>query len=298
MERPGWFKCTNPNCAAEKRFREDIRTGDIICTLCGRVAAEKVIDMSSEWRNFADSGEDKARAEKVEDDDDKLGTEISVKPGGEKSNNELSKLQHRIAMNENKVMSQAGSKIGEFAERLELKDDVKKKAKHIYKQFESAKGTRKVRGSNSDAIMVAVIYKACKELGVARTFRELARETGTREQEIKKMYGVLTKHLGTTSARPTPPHELVIRFCNHLGLPAFVMTTAEQIAKNVAPRLEGKSPSSIASASIFMAARHKCVPCSEKDIAKAASIAPSTVAHIYREMEPWTEELIPSGASV
>jgi len=146
--------------------------------------------------------------------------------------------------------------------------------------------------------MVAVIYKACKELGVARTFRELARETGTREQEIKKMYGVLTKHLGTTSARPTPPHELVIRFCNHLSLPTYVKTTAEQIAKNVAPRLEGKSPSSIASTSIFMAVtRHQCVGCSEKDIAKAASIAPSTVAHIYSEMKPWTEELIPSGVS-
>jgi len=68
---------------------------------------------------------------------------------------------------------------------MDLKDDVRKRAKAIYKQFETKK-TRKIRGSNSDAIIVAVLYLACKELSVSRTFKELAKETATKEQEIKK----------------------------------------------------------------------------------------------------------------
>jgi len=206
----------------------------------------------------------------------------------------MTRLQQQLAGNEQKALSQAVSKINEFAESIDLKDDVRKRAKSIYKQFETKK-TRKIRGSNSDAIIVAVLYLACKELNVSRTFKELAKETGTKEQDIKRMYLVLTKHLGGTSrSAPVAPHELVIRICSHLDLPPIIKSLGEQIAKNAASRLEGKSPSSIAAASIFMAVRNRSIACSEKEIAKAASISPSTVKNIFKEMEPWTDDLIPA----
>jgi len=49
-----------------------------VCTLCGRVAQEKMIDLGSEWRNFGE-GEDKSRAEGVDDLNDKLTTKIMEK---------------------------------------------------------------------------------------------------------------------------------------------------------------------------------------------------------------------------
>jgi len=297
-EQPGWIVCSNTDCRGQKGFREDIRTGDIVCTLCGRVAQEKTIDLGSEWRNFADSGENKSRAENVDDIVDKLYTTITnTKQGGGDRQNPMSRLQQQLAGNEQKALTQAVSKINEFAESIDLKDDVRKRSKSIYKQFESKK-TRKIRGSNSDAIIVAVLYLACKELNVSRTFKELAKETGTKEQDIKRMYLVLTKQLGTTArAAPVAPHELVIRICSHLNLPPIIKSLGEQIAKNAASRLEGKSPSSIAAASIYMAVRNQNIPCSEKDIAKAASISPSTVKNIFKEMEPFTDDLMPSSSS-
>jgi len=109
------------------------------------------------------------------------------------------------------------------------------------------------------------------------------------------MYIVLTRQLGGKArAAPVAPHELVIRICTHLKLAPIIKSMGEQIAKNAASRLEGKSPSSIAAASIYMAVRNQNVPCNEKDIAKAASISASTVKNIFKEMEPWTDELIPS----
>jgi len=295
-ERPGWLVCSNTNCRGEKAFREDFRTGDIVCTLCGRVACEKTIDYSSEWRNFSDSGENKSRAENVDNIVDKLSTTITSTKVGERQVHAMSRLQAQMAGNEQKALTQAVSKITEFAESIDLKDDVRKRAKMIYKQFETKK-TRKIRGSNSDAIIVAVLYLACKELNVSRTFRELAKETSTKEQEVKRMYNVLVKQIGgKTRAAPVAPHELVIRICSHLNLPPIVKSIGEQIAKNAASRLEGKSPSSIAAASIYMAVRNQNIACSEKDIAKAASISPSTVKNIFKEMEPWTSELVPSSS--
>eukprot|EP01124_Arcella_intermedia_P023140 TRINITY_DN360_c0_g1_i1.p1 TRINITY_DN360_c0_g1~~TRINITY_DN360_c0_g1_i1.p1 ORF type:complete len:298 (-),score=41.71 TRINITY_DN360_c0_g1_i1:32-925(-) len=293
MERPGWLVCSNPNCKAKKGFREDLSRGDIVCTSCGRVAMEKTIDMGSEWRNFSDSGENKSRAENVDDVVDKLSTQITVTSKGDGKHNALSRLQQQFAGNEQKALTQAVSKINEFAELMELKEDVRKRAKSIYKQFETKK-QRKIRGSNSDAIIVAVLYLACKELNVSRTFKELAKDTGTKEQEIKKMYLVLAKQLGgSTRAAPVAPHELVIRICSNLQLPPIIKSMGEQIAKNVASRLEGKSPSSIAAASIYMAVKIKNLGTNEKEIAKAASISASTVKNIFKEMEPYADEIVP-----
>jgi len=297
MDRPGWLICSNTNCRAEKGFREDIKTGDIVCTLCGRVAAEKVIDMGSEWRNFGDSGENKSRAETVDDINDKLATNIQISKQTERTMASLSKLHQQISGNEQKALTQASSKIAEFGAQMNLPNTVLKSAKKIYKDFETKK-KRKIRGSNSDPFIVAVLYIACKENGLSRTFKELARETEIKEIEVRRMYQALSKHLGHGSGRSTPvaPADLVIRICSHLNLKSNSVTyLAQQIAKNVASRLEGKSPSSIAAASVLMAVKNEGITdCTEREIAQAASISPSTVKNIYKDMEGMKDEIMPS----
>jgi len=294
MDRPGWLICSNTNCRAEKGFREDIKTGDIVCTLCGRVAHEKMIDLGSEWRNFGDGGENKSRAEGVDDINDKLTTNI-VSKAAERTTAAMSKLHQQISGNEQKALTQASAKIAEFGAQMNLPNTVLKSAKKIYKDFENKK-KRKIRGSNSDPFIVAVLYIACKENGLSRTFKELARETDIKEIEVRRMYQALTKHLGNGCGRATPvaPHDLVIRICSVLNLKQNVIYLAQQIAKNVASRLEGKSPSSIAAASILMAVKHEGVSeCTEREIAQAASISPSTVKNIYKDMEGMKDEFMP-----
>jgi transcription initiation factor TFIIB len=296
MDRPGWLICSNTNCRAEKGFREDIKTGDIVCTLCGRVAQEKMIDLGSEWRNFGDGGENKSRAETVDDINDKLTTNIQTSKQAERNNAAMSKLHQQISGNEQKALTQASTKIAEFGAQMNLPNTVLKSAKKIYKDFETKK-KRKIRGSNSDPFIVAVLYIACKENGLSRTFKELARETDIKEIEVRRMYQALTKHLGNgcgSRSIPVAPHDLVIRICSMLNLKEKVIYLAQQIAKNVASRLEGKSPSSIAAASILMAVKHEGVSeCTEREIASAASISPSTVKNIYKDMEAMKDEIMP-----
>jgi len=290
-----WLVCSNVNCGSDKGFREDYRSGDIICTLCGRVAHQKIIDMGSEWRNFDSEDGDKARAEKVDENADETQTVIaSTSREQGRYNDSIVKIQKQMTGSEQKAMSLASGKIGEFGERMNLPQTVMKSAKRIYKDFETAKKKRKVKGSNTDAFIIAVIYIACKENGLSRTFKELARETQTKELEVRRMYQQLTKKLGSRANlhAPVAPHELVIRICSNLQLQHSVMYLAQQIAKNGAPRLEGKAPSSIAAASILMAVKHVSAQCTETEIAKAASITPATVKHIYKEMEGIKDELI------
>jgi len=296
MDRPGWLICSNTNCRAEKGMREDIKTGDIVCSLCGRVAHEKMMDLGSEWRNFGDSGEDKSRAESVDAITDKLATNIKTSKD-QRDHAAMSKLHQQISGNEQKALTQASTKITEFGARMNLPNTVLKSAKKIYKDFETTKKKRKIRGSNSDPFIVAVLYIACKENGLSRTFKDLARETDIKEIEVRRMYKALTKYLGNGCGScyiPLAPHDLVIRICSMLNLKEKVIYLAQQIAKNVASRLEGKNPRSIAAASILMAVKHEGVSeCTEREIAQEASICPSTVKNIYIAMESMKDEIMP-----
>ena len=35
---------------------DDYHAGDVVCSACGLVVADRVIDVSSEWRTFNDNG--------------------------------------------------------------------------------------------------------------------------------------------------------------------------------------------------------------------------------------------------
>ncbi len=70
-----------------------------------------------------------------------------------------------------------------------------------------------MRGTKKEAIIAAVLYMACKEELVPRTFKELAKETGIKEKDIRKFYRNLTQLLPKTvnTAQAVSPVDLVVR---------------------------------------------------------------------------------------
>jgi len=276
-------------------FVQDEARGDIICTSCGLVLVERIIDMQSEWRNF-DGDVDKSRAEKVNEITDDLYTTLGNVPPGEKGkSSRISKIHKGIA-NDSSVrnLNQAVQNIDQIASRLDLKDNIKDRAKILYKDFISKK--KGVRGSNSLGMICAVLYIACKEAGFARTFRELARDTDVKEKDIRKMFRIVSKILPKNKKLATgvAGADLVYRFCNKLGLEGNVVQIGCEIARKASPKLEGKSPSSIAAASIYMACKEANQMRSEKEIASAASISASTIHNLYNVMQQWASELLPA----
>lgn len=70
-----------------------------------------------------------------------------------------------------------------------------------------------MRGTKKEAIIAAVLYMACKEELVPRTFKELAKETGIKEKDIRKFYRNLAALLPKTvnTAQAVSPVDLVVR---------------------------------------------------------------------------------------
>jgi len=81
------------------------------------------------------------------------------------------------------------------------------KAKELYSAFE-AKRPKAMR-CKKESIVAAIIYRACKEEGVPRTFKEISKETGITDKEIRKYFRALSK-IHPQGASRTSASDLVV----------------------------------------------------------------------------------------
>jgi transcription initiation factor TFIIB len=66
----------------DAHLAEDYRAGDMICTECGLVVGDRVIDVGSEWRTFSNDKDSKDRS-RVGDVENRLlsGSDLSTRMG-------------------------------------------------------------------------------------------------------------------------------------------------------------------------------------------------------------------------
>ncbi|KAL6059035.1 transcription initiation factor IIB [Balamuthia mandrillaris] len=264
-------ECKNPN----GDIREDHSSGDMVCRECGLVIGERLVDPRAEKRTFADSDSDPSRTSKVNEFLRSNGLATEIATGGK-----MSQYQRRIQVEKEDQALLAGfEKITHISEILKLPQRIRIKAKELYSQFEAKRN--KTMRAKRDSIVAAIIYMACKEESVPRTFKEISRETDIPFKEIRKYYLALTKLLPKGEGR-TSAANLVHRFGNGLKLPFEVCSTAATVAEKGSPLLEGRDPSSIAAACLLFACKLHNQPRPERDIAVAASISPTTLKNAFK----------------
>jgi transcription initiation factor TFIIB len=199
-------------------------------------------------------------------------------------------------------------------------------AKEMYSAFAAKR--RKMLFKKS-ALEAAVIYMACREAKVPRTFKELAGHTDLADKDIRHYYNMLKKALPASEQQirsATAGSDLVVRvtiiitiiitiiaiitiivseltlcaqnrFCSKLRLSHAVVSLAMAIADRAAGLLEGKRPSSIAAGAILLASKLKGESRSPQDIAQAASISAATVSNIYKQLIDNQATVLPPGVS-
>ncbi|XP_049848650.1 uncharacterized protein LOC126315444 [Schistocerca gregaria] len=291
-----------PYCRVETEITYDDDNGDVICD-CGLVLRSRIVDEGKDWRNFAESGKDRARTSTA-DSVGQLSTWIAQDSGDSALLSQLAKNNYRIQADpKRRNIDDADRMIEHFAETMRLTPELKNKARNIYAKYEE-KRAKTMRKGNNPGLIVAIIYMACKELQVGRSFREISRGTGVDEKEVRKFKRNIEKLLKdfgngvTTVVTSVKPHELVERFCNRLRLaegeiPMPVIFGAVKIAKESTEKLEGKQPGSIACASILMATKVVGIRCNDKDIANVAKISPTTVRSVYKELKLYQSQVVP-----
>lgn len=269
---------------------EDHRAGDMICPECGMVVGDRVVDVGSEWRTFSDSNSDPSRVGAAENPllENDLSTTIGRSTGTEyHSRNTMSST--------NRTLMGAFRDINEIADRVGLPRIITDAAASFFKQVHEQ---RRLRNRPRIAIVSACIYIACRAHNAARSLKELGSISGVQAKDIAKCYKNICKILGPNSqelSMHVDSGDFMSRFCSGLNLSTEIQRVATHIALVAKEKsiTDGRNPTSIAAAAIYMATQVSDTKKSQKEISEVAGCAESTIKHSYRLMLSRSAELIP-----
>ena len=177
---------------------EEFSSGDMVCGSCGLVLGDRIVDTRSEWRTFSNDDQGNDDPSRVGDganpllNGSQLQTSISF---GDGASNHKSRDLHR-AQNKSthdkstKSLLAAYKEIGALCDALNLTKNVSDTAKHLFKDVNDAGA---FKGKSQETIVAGVIFIACRQCNVGRTFREIYALTKVPKAEIGRVFKALEK---------------------------------------------------------------------------------------------------------
>lgn len=273
---------------------EDYHAGDMICTACGLVVGDRVIDVGSEWRTFSNekAGNDPSRVGSSENplyNGNDLSTNISRE--GIVDDGTGPKYHNRKAISSSdRTLMNAYKEISNMADRISLAKTIVDRAKLLFKQVHDGKT---LKGRSNDAIASACLYIACRQEGVPRTFKEICAISRVSKKEIGRCFKLILKAL-ETSVDLITTGDFMSRFCSNLNLSQTIHRAASYIARKAVDLdvVPGRSPISVAAAAIFMASQLSDDKKQAKEIGDIAGVAEVTIKQSYKLMLPHAAKLL------
>ncbi|KAF8925825.1 hypothetical protein BGZ52_006431, partial [Haplosporangium bisporale] len=200
-----------------------------------------------------------------EDDDDEDGDAKSEQQGDGKSGSEpgSSKKGNKSA-NATATPTDAEDPIHaqgrQWVKKLSMPEEAWVESFNTYervKRLKELKNRQPVR--KREAILAAILYIVCRNLGSPRTFSEICTASGVKRGDIGSYYRLMLKVLEPTanpnaSARDTDAEAFMTRWCESLSLPPEVRPAAVHVFSeaNTLNLTSGKCPSSVGAAAIYL----------------------------------------------
>ena len=276
----------------------DPATGEQICTACGTVLNELVIDHGPEWRAFDPEQADnltRVGAPLTPLIHDKgLSTTISwrsqdatgrrLTADEQKRQYRLRKWQRRTSASDStqRNLTQALSELTRIADDLNLPQNTRETAAMIYRR---AVTRGLIRGRTIQSVVASATYMACRQCGVIRSLEDVAKAATITRKEAARNYRHLYKQL-----QPDVPQvdkdNLITKFVNQLRVSGQTEQLCRKIMDKAAEeRLTiGRAPEGITAAGLYIACKLNQEDRTQGEIAKAAQITEVTIRNRYKEL--------------
>src|SRR5438309_4741937 len=160
-----------PSCKSDNAIITDPKSGEIICSRCGMVVSDKLLEKRQEWRTFAiDESEGRTRTgppSSLSRHDMGLSTVIgkeNVDATKNKIEPSMLSAMHRlrtwdfrtqVRSSTDKTLRLAFDELDSLKDKLGLSDAIVEKTAYIYRKAQQ-KGM--MRGRSSQAVLAAAIY--------------------------------------------------------------------------------------------------------------------------------------------
>jgi len=288
-------KC--PECG-NHRLILDEKTGDQICRVCGVVIRERWVDEGPEWRGF--SPEERNQRSRVGspmrvtihdkglstmigwENRDIYGHQLSLTTRA--TMYRLRKWQSRIRVysSRDRNLVQAFSELDRLSSQLGIPRGVKETSAVIYRK---ALEKNLSRGRSIEALVGASVYAASRIRRLPRSLDEIAIHSAVSKKEVGKCYRVLVT-TWDLKIPPASPLDYLSRFGTELHLSGMCQRRAAKIlieAKNEG-LTDGKDPTGLAAAAIYLAAIMGDERRTQREIAATAQVTEVTVRNRYKEL--------------
>ena len=295
-------KCC-PEC--ESTLVDDIQNGERICSGCGIVVAEQMVDSGPESRSSSLEEKMKlARATgQITNSQHDLGitTEISISTkdySGKTINSEvanqmnnLRKWQQRIRVSSprERRLSNVLAKIGDTCKVLNLSKNVLETSSMVYRNLD---GKMDVKGKSVASITAATIFMACKQCDVVRSLNEICAGIGTvkdlkaKTKLAAKYYRSMVMELGASSTPVVTMDKYISKIANLSKTDVRVERLALEIFEKTRNRnlADGKAPNGIAAAYLYVASILLGQNVLQRDVSSVAGVTEVTIRNRCKEI--------------
>jgi len=271
------------------RLIGDLERGEAFCSVCGSVLDERLVDLGPEWK--AIDYEEKEKKVRVGSPitprfhDYGLGSEIEQTQNYEQTKESLRVWQKRLrtSTSAERNLAQALSKINDLCENLKMPIVVAETAARIYRQL-LKKGV--VKSKCMAKVTAAIVYFSAKVHGIERSVKEVSEAAGVDMKAVNKYYRLIASE-APIDRPPLPTVEKQIaRLANLMKVSAKTERLALRLYKATKSAIiqDGKSPSGLAAAYIYIASVMNSENIPQREVAAVADITDVTIRHRYREI--------------
>ena len=295
MSKKNNSKC--PKCSSTELI-SDLKNGETVCSKCGLVIDDEIIDMGPEWRAFTPSERnnkqrtglgmsytlyDKGLSTVFKGNRDAYGNllkdETRIKMDRLRRYDNRSKFDETWRRN----LSIAMAELDRMTTALYLPQNLKEQSALLYRK--SLKMDL-IRGRSIDAFVAATIYAACRQNNLPRPLKDISRLSTREHGEIARTYRLLLREMKLKMPIDDP-----MKFVPSIASKLNLRRDTEQMAVHILVRakkrnsLSGKDPRGLAAAALYMACIRNEDKRIQKDIADAAGTTEVTLRNRLRGLE-------------
>lgn len=283
------MKCVQKICL-DSIVITDNDTGEVICSRCGSVLAEKTESFGPEhYARTAEQHMDRSRTGSkttLAIDDMGLSTVIGIKnedSTGKSLTYDMKNTFNRLRMWDSRSKSKSVERslrsafvlLNTAKEKLTIPDTVIEKTAYIYRKALAKKLTR---GRNIAALISAALYVSCKEANIPRTLNDIAKATNVKVKDVSKHLRLLVESLDLKLAS-YDSSDFVSRIASSVGIGEKTQRDALVILARAKEKglIEGKNPVAMAATTVYLSSVINKENKTQREIARASGISEVTI---------------------
>lgn len=284
-------------CGSAEIVMDSIR-GERICSICGLVITEHLIDNGPEWRAF--TSDERNKRSRVGspvscvvpsmglstmigwENRDIYGNKLSPKKRAQIYRLRKWQIRTRSQGSYERNLSHAIRELERLSSQLGIHNGVKETAAVIYRR---AIEKKLVRGRSIEAMVAASVYAGSRLRKVPRTLDEIAQCTRVNKKELGRCYRLILRELHI-SIPIASPVDFISRFSEELKISGKTQQRAIEIL-NQAKEFgitAGKDPTGLAAAALYISSITEGERRTQREIAEIARITEVTVRNRYKEI--------------